>query len=81
MSKEKEIYELNAKNQLMEVINELIRIKLLYYKTLKTEEVIIDNIVYDVYLDLRNYMENEMDTYLPNITEYELLNMIVGGMC
>lgn len=70
-----------SKEQLIEIIQELIRIKVHYYRTLRAEEVIIDTIVFDVYNDLIEYLEYEMNTYLPNITEFELLEMITGGMC
>lgn len=70
-----------SKEQLIEIIQELIRIKVHYYRTLGAEEVIIDTIVFDVYNDLIEYLEYEMNTYLPNITEFELLEMITGGVC
>lgn len=70
-----------SKEQLIEIIQELTRTKVHYYRTLRAEEVIIDTIVFDIYNDLMDYMEYEMNTYLPNITEFELLEMITGGMC
>ena len=69
-----------SKEQLIEIIQELIRTKVHYYRTLGAEEVIIDAIVFDVYNDLIEYLEYEMNTYLPDITEFELLEMITGGM-
>lgn len=70
-----------SKEQLIEIIQELIRTKVHYYRTLGAEEIIIDTIVYDVYNDLIEYLGDEMNTYFPDITEFELLEMITGGVC
>lgn len=70
-----------SKEQLIEIIQELTRTKVHYYRTLRAEEVIIDTIVSDIYNDLIEHMEYEMNTYLPDITEFELLEMITGGVC
>lgn len=69
-----------SKETLLDLIQELIRIKIHYYRTLGMEEIIIDLVVNDVYCDLTELLEEEMDTHLPNITEYELLEMVIGGV-
>lgn len=69
-----------SKEQLMEIIQELIRIKVHYYRVLGMEEIIIDLVVNDVYNDLTELLEEDMDRHFPNITEYELSELILGGV-
>ena len=67
-----------TKEFLIETIRNLINIKIKYYRLLNVEEIIIDEVVSEVYYDIMEHMEEDMDEHFPFMNEYDLLNLLVG---
>ena len=66
-----------SKQEFIDLIKKLIINKIEYNRVLGKKEVIIDEMITDVYNDLMEYMYEEMDKYFVDYNENDLLNFLI----
>ena len=70
------------KVELVEIVRELVRLKVKYYKLLgASEDVVVDTVIFDIYNDITNYMTDEVAEYIVDMTELDMLHMMVDKDC
>ena len=67
-----------SKQEFIDLIKELIINNIEYSRVLGKKEVIIDEIITDVYNDLMEYMYEEMDKYFVDYNENDLLAFLIN---